>query len=201
MPRRTFVSRSIALLAAVIAFLALTQPAAASCMTLPPLEKALAAAPLVFVGTANDTQHEGRTATFDVEEIWKGSVGARVFVNGGPTIREMERAEANGQVAATSVDRTYEQGVRYLVVPFGAKGGVLTDNACSSTQPYTAQLASHAPSGAAPPESATSALAPTSSDEDDAEPWQFALVTLGMVALLALALMIARRARRPRTSP
>ena len=207
MARRTLVSRSITLFGATVAALALTQTAAADCMVLPPLDKALAAAPVVFVGTVIDTKHDGRTATFDVEEIWKGSVGARVVVNGGPAIGEMEKAEANGQVAATSVDRAYEQGVRYLVVPFGANGEVLTDNACSSTQPYTAELASHAPPGAAPPESATSGLAPTSSglaptssNEDGAQPWQFALVALGMAALLAIALTIARRARRPRTS-
>ncbi|MGI8607395.1 MAG: hypothetical protein ACR2L0_09660 [Gaiellaceae bacterium] len=200
MPRRTFVSHSTVVAAAILASLALSQPAAASCMRPPPLDKALAAVPVVFVGTVVDTQHDGRTATFDVEEIWKGSVGARVVVNGGPSVAEMENAEAQGQVAATSVDRAYETGVRYLVVPFGASGNVLTDNACSSTQPYTAKLASHAPPGAAPPESATSALAPSSSNDEGAQPWQFVLVALGMAALLAVALAIARRSRRPRPS-
>lgn len=125
-------------------------------------------------------------------------------MNGGPEIDAMEAAEANGGGVVTSVDRAYETGVRYLVIPFGARGKILTDNACSSTQPYTAALASHAPPGANPPadkgnvESAPSGLAPTS-QEEGVQPWQIVLVVLGMTTVLALT--IARRSRRPRPSP
>lgn len=202
MASRTFVPRATALIAATVASLALSQPAAASCLRPPPLDKALAAAPVAFVGTVVETKHDGRTATFEVEEVWKGSVGARVVVNGGPAIDAMGTAEANGETAVTSVDRAYETGVRYLVIPFGARGKVLTDNACSSTQPYTAELASHAPPGATPPadksdaDAAPSGLAPTNSQEDGVQPWQFVLIALGMATVVAVALAIARRGRR-----
>ncbi len=204
---RTFVSRSTALIAAFVASLALSQPAAASCMLPPPLDKALANAPVAFVGTVLETKHDGRIATFEVENVWKGSVGRRVVVNGGPAITEMEAAEANGQVVATTVDRAYETGVRYLVIPFEARGKVLRDNACSSTLPYTAKLAGHAPPGATPPadksdaDAAPPGLAPAKSQVDGVEPWQFVLIGLGMAVVLAVALAIARRGRRPRRHP
>ena len=206
MARRTFAFRLTAFTAAIVGSLALSQPAAASCITLPPLDEALAAAPVTFVGTVVETKHDGRTATFEVEEVWKGSVGARVVVNGGPEIDAMETAEANGGGIVTSVDRAYETGVRYLVVPFGTRGNVMTDNACSSTQPYTAALASHAPPGATPPadtgnvDSAPSGFAPTTTQDDGVQPWQIVLVVLGMATVLALAFTIARRSRRPRPS-
>jgi hypothetical protein len=206
MARRTFVFRSTALTAAIVGSLALSQPAAADCIILPPLDEALAAAPVAFVGTVVETEHEGRTATFEVEEVWKGSVGERAVVNGGPAVAEMERAEAKGEIVATSVDRAYENGVRYLVVPFGARGKVFTDNACSSTQPYTAKLARHAPQGAGPvtdkvgAEAAPSSLVATDSQGDGFQAWQVVLIGLAMTALVAVALTIIRRARRPRPS-
>ena len=193
-----FSSRSLVLIAAIAASLALSPSAIASCMILLPLEKTLEDAPIVFVGTAVETKHDGRVATFEVEEVWKGSVEPRAVVNGGPGIREMEAAEENGQVAANSVDRAYEAGVRYLVVPFGARGKVLTDNACSSTQPYTAKLASHAPPGATSPgeEGGAQAAPPGASraaaDVGGGYLWWIALGILGIAALVALA---ARRFR------
>jgi len=203
MARRTFVSRSTALIAAILGALAFSQPAAASCMILPPLDKALADASVVFVGTAMETKHDGRVATFEVEQVWKGSVAELVVVNGGgPSIKEMERAEAKGGSIATSVDRAYETGVRYLVLPWHVRGQVMRDNACSSTQPYTAKLASHAPPGATPPadksnaDAASSGLAATNSQDGGVHPWEVLLVALGLAMVVAVALMVARRARR-----
>jgi hypothetical protein len=119
----------------------------------------------------------------------------------------MERAEAKGQSMATSVDRAYETGVRYLVLPWHFRGQVMRDNACSSTQPYTAKLASHAPPGATPaPDksnagTASSESIPTASQEDGLQAWQGVLAAaLGIAILAALALMLARRSRRPRPS-
>lgn len=205
MARRTFAFRLTAFTAAIVGSLAFSQPAAASCITLPPLGEALAAAPVAFVGTVVETRHDGRTATFEVEEVWKGSVGARVVVNGGPEIDAMGAAEVNGGGVATSVDRAYETGVPYLVVPAGARGNVMTDNACSSTQPYTAALASHAPPGATPPADggnvlSPSGLVPTASHDDGVQTWHLVLVVLGMATVVALAFTIARRSRRPRPS-
>ena len=206
MAGKTFVSRSTALIAAIVASLVLSQPAAASCMVLPQLSKALADAPVVFVGTVVETKHDGRVATVEVEQVWKGSVGALVVVNGGgASITEMERAEANGEALATSVDRAYENGVRYLVLPWHVRGQVMSDNACSSTQPYTAKLASHAPPGTTPPadknaDAAPAGLASTTSQGNGVQTWQIVLVALGMAVVVALAFTVTRRVRRPRPS-
>ncbi len=115
-------------------------PAGASCLGPPSVDTSLRDADLAFVGTAVDVTNNGRWATFSVEEVWKGDPGGQVVeVRGGP-----------GGQAATSVDRTYVSGTRYLVFARdpGAHGlsrawgddGRWEDGACSATQPYTADL-------------------------------------------------------------
>ena len=54
------------------------------------------------------------------------------------------------RAVTTSVDRTYQEGTRYLVVARRV-GDVLVDNACSATQPWNAGLAALRPPGAHPP--------------------------------------------------
>lgn len=63
MARRTFAFRLAAFTAAIVGSLAFSEPAAASCITLPQLDEALAAAPVAFVGTVVEAKHDGRTAT------------------------------------------------------------------------------------------------------------------------------------------
>jgi hypothetical protein len=137
-----------AVLVASLAWALWTAPAAsASCAPLPPLRKSLAAAEVVFVGTVAGVDYDGRLARFRVEEVWKGEVGGSVLVNGGPSLEDLEQAKREGLGIATSVDRTFELGVRYLVVPHDVSQDVLADSSCSATQPYASDLDRFRPAG------------------------------------------------------
>jgi len=125
--------------------------AQASCVPSPGVSAAIDVTDLVFVGTAVSTTNRGRWATFAVEDIWRGAPGeGPLMVRGGP-------ADAGGGVSsATSVDRNYTRGVRYLVfasdpAAAGAPpqwGGRWEDNACSETQPYRDELGRFRPATA-----------------------------------------------------
>lgn len=131
----------------------------------PPLRQSLAESDIAFVGTVVALDHDGRTATFRVEDVWKGVLPETVVVHGGPGIAAIEKASRKGQGVATSVDRLYSAGTRYLVLPYGRSGHVLLDNACTNTQPYTDDLAGLRPPGAHPPLAGGRELVvPTSSD-------------------------------------
>lgn len=82
----------------------------------------------------------GRTATFAVDEVWRGpDLPANVVVHGGP--------DGNG---ATSADRTWEAGALYLVFA-SAVDSRLSDNACSNTQFWSEELTDLRPSDARQP--------------------------------------------------
>jgi len=172
----------------VAAFVTVTgfaQPAAASCA--PPLtvSDAIAQADLVVVGTVTSARSRNRIATVAVDEVWKGDVGSRVEVFGGPS------ADNSG----TSVDRTYEVGVRYLIVAYNPEahgypsvfGGRYEDNSCSVTQPWTDGLTTFRPAAAkvfAPPPPTATGVAP-------AEPKQSDSATSWWIAVCAAAVLIA----------
>lgn len=116
--------------------------AQASCIAPPPLKDVLSAAPVVFVGMVVSTADGGRRARVRVESIWKGgSLPAYVDISG---------SLASGPTTATSIDRTFESGRRYLFVPFDDRPP-FQDNKCSATQPYTVGVAAYAPSDARAP--------------------------------------------------
>jgi len=126
-------SREVLALAAVAAaFLVGAAPAAASCVGEPvPFTQALASAPLVFVGTVTATADQERTATVHVDELWKGPpLPAQVTLRGSP----------DTSAAATSVDRHYKEGLRYLFVPAGEAGPPFDDNSCTLTREFTADV-------------------------------------------------------------
>jgi hypothetical protein len=135
--------RRLALLAAVASVAAagaLARPSAAlaSCRLPLAIQEAVNSADIVFVGTVVGTENGNAWATVRIEEIWRGpDQPASVVVRGGP-----------GGNTATSVDRSFEVGVRYLFFPFAGENGVLSDNACSSTTPWSAELAALRPAGA-----------------------------------------------------
>ncbi|GAC1600995.1 MAG: hypothetical protein NVS3B21_28390 [Acidimicrobiales bacterium] len=122
-------------------------PASASCVAPVPIPDAVTQADVVVVGTVTATRSENRVATIRVEERWKGTVGNTFEVVGGAGTERM----------ATSVDRTYEVGRRYLVFAQepaahgapGTFGGRYEDNNCSSTQPWNENLAQFRPETAA----------------------------------------------------
>lgn len=106
------------------------------------LEERIADAQVVFVGTATEVTNRDRTATFDVHETWKRpadapEIGPEVVVHGGPE-------EAN---AGTSVDRSWQPGQRYLVFP-RLEDGRFVDDICTSTRPWTDDLAEARPADA-----------------------------------------------------
>jgi hypothetical protein len=174
------VPRWLGALCAAFAALALVPAAKASCAPLPPLAKPLAAAEVVFVGTVTRLEHDGRVATFRVEEVRKGVVGSTVVVNGSAvSLAALEKAARKGLGIASSVDRTYELGVRYLVVPHDASREVLLDNSCSATQIYMSKLDASGPPREAsfpPPPS------PPATGRPVEPPEGISRLTLGLVA-------------------
>lgn len=127
---------TIALAAALLlSGFAAAGPALASCMMPPALDVAIGEANTVFVGTVTGVANHDRTATVLVEEIWKGpQLGPLVQVIGG----------SEDETMITSVDRMYRAGTRYLFV-LHAENGRLSDNACSSTQEWSAAVAAVRP--------------------------------------------------------
>jgi hypothetical protein len=112
------------LAAATLALVPLLVPAtaSASCLAPPPGDDPWAAADAVFLGTVTNVANNGRWATVHVEEIWTGpDQPAEVIVRGGPE-----------GATATSVDRTYIAGIRYVFAVLVVEGN-LEDNACSAT--------------------------------------------------------------------
>ncbi|MGH2995082.1 MAG: hypothetical protein ACRDM9_02065 [Gaiellaceae bacterium] len=171
--------------------------ARADCAQLGPLEQTLAAAEVVFVGTVTGLENDSRTATFRVEEVWKGRLGETVVVNGGASFQELERAESQGYRLFTSVDRTFEIGARYLVVPFGTAGKVLADNACSGTQPYRSELDSFRPSAASAPTSRPERPAASiPSEPTGGAGWSVVGLAVGSVAVAGAAAWLLVRSRR-----
>jgi hypothetical protein len=97
-------------------------PAAASCAPPIPIDQALSEADNVFVGSVVGLAEADRTATFAVDEVWRGAdLPAQVVVHGGP-----------GGDTFSSVDRTWEANGTYIVFAT-IVDGQLTDNACSNT--------------------------------------------------------------------
>ena len=98
-------------------------PVAASCAMPIPIEEAIRAGQVVITGTVTATENMGRWATVEVHEIWKGpDLPATVAVLGGP-----------GPGTASSIDRSFNAGARYLFVLAMDEQGQLHDNSCSAT--------------------------------------------------------------------
>jgi hypothetical protein len=132
---------TLLVLAAVLPPL-VSSEASASCAALPgQIAGSFASAPVVFVGTVVSTRNGDREATVKIESIWRGpDMVTYVRVVGTP--------EPGAQ--ATSVDRTYQAGKRYLFVPENSSSP-FRDNNCTATQPYTSALASQVPADAREP--------------------------------------------------
>jgi hypothetical protein len=114
--------RALAAVAVAVASLLAPTAASASCVPPPPDGAPWAAADVVFLGTVTSIANNARWATVHVEEVWVGpDQPVEVVVRGGP----------EGDTA-TSVDRTYLVGARYV---FGVTvvDGELQDSACSGT--------------------------------------------------------------------
>lgn len=167
-------------------------PAHASCAEPNPTDRAIDEAHTVFVGTVTDLQYDGLVATFRVEDVWKGDVAGTAVVSGGPTLSELEAAQAQGAGVATSVDRYYDRGQRYLVVSYARDGDALLDNDCSATQPLTSDLDRYRPASARGPVAAADPIVEVDARRAPAWVGPAGLV----VVLIAATAVVVLRARR-----
>ena len=179
--------------------IAFAEPAAASCA--PPLTvtDAITQSDLVVVGTVTSARSRNRIATVAVDEVWKGNAGSTVEVVGGP----------QSDNAGSSVDRTYEVGVRYLIVAYepGAHGypsvfgGRYEDNNCSVTQPWTDTLAVFRPATAkviAPPSTSTgTSTGPAVLEQSTGSIAAWIVAACVVMVVMGLSALWWRRRRRP----
>lgn len=162
------VGRVLRVLAALAALAFVLPPSAAlaDCMMPAPVEQAAQTAELVFVGTVAETSNHNSWASVQVEEVWRGpDQPAAVIVKGGPA----------GNMA-TSVDRFFEVGVKYLFFPYADESGGLADNSCTNTVQWSADLAQLRPADA------RQALAPTETEAG--------LDVGGLIAPLGVAILV-----------
>jgi hypothetical protein len=154
-------------------------PALASCAVAPDPVEAVNSAPILFVGKVTRVTNAGRTAEVSVLEVWRGPDQPQVVVvRGGP--------DGN---AATSVDRTYEEGVTYLFFPFVAAGSTeLQDTSCSNTAPYDNALSDLRPTDIRKPIGAVH-----DSDMDLSGLLPFGVAGLVFVVLLVVGLVARGR--------
>lgn len=131
--------------ATALAFVLPPSAALADCMMPAPVEQAAQTAELVFVGTVAETSNHNSWASVQVEEVWRGpDQPAAVIVKGGPA----------GNMA-TSVDRFFEVGMKYLFFPYTDESGGLADNSCTNTVQWSADLAQLRPADARQPHAGT----------------------------------------------
>ncbi|MEO8899636.1 MAG: hypothetical protein ABI352_02190 [Candidatus Dormibacter sp.] len=136
-------------------------------------QEAIRSAPTVFVGTVTDLSNGDRVATVRVDDVWRGSaIPWSVEVVGTPDLN----------AAATSVDRTYSAGTKYLFVPDGGGLAHFTDNSCTPTQPYSANL-----SGLRPADALGTPPRPTGAPTQTGSTFPLVLVVAGVVVVLVMA--------------
>ena len=177
--------RSLSAAAVVAALLLAPAPVLADCQMAPPFVEAVRTSDLVFVGTVTALGNGGRSATVEVEEVWRGGeMPATVTVFGG-----------TDPAQAMEDDRTFEAGVRYVFFPVEFEGR-LVDHICTATTPWVDEFAAVRPADVqtpVPPAGAAGPAAPgpLSAIADLALPVLTALLIGG--AALAVAVVVGRR--------
>ncbi len=156
------------------------------------LQGQLDGAVVVFVGTVVGTSNGDRVARVKVETVWKGGgIPSYVTVSGTP----------DGSSAATSVDRSFRVGQRYLFAPYSASSPY-QDNNCSVTQPYSSRLDGLRPATAHPPLAGTDGLDPTGLAFVPISTWAaLSLFALAGTVLVVLLLRARRDGFRPTGGP
>ena len=186
-------NRLPALVVLVLSMVFLTGPAVEASCAGPitaagavPLQGQLDGAAVVFVGTVVGTSNSDRVARVKVETVWKGT--------GIPTYLTVSGTPAGGS-AATSVDRTFTVGHRYLFAPYSGPSPY-QDNNCSPTQEYSSALDALRPSTAHPPAAGSDGLDPTGLAFLPASTWVLAsVVVVAGVVLLGGTVWKGRRGR------
>lgn len=148
--------------------------------------------PNAFTGTVTATSSAGRVAEVLTDE------GAHVTVIGTPA-----GPDPSGVTGRTSVDRTYEVGVRYEFDPRNSTSPY-EDNACTGTHALPPLAPTSAPAATASPPSAptvsSSSAAGTGPDTSGGRPTTvtvIAIVAVGGLGVIAAA-MLGHRASRAR---
>ena len=197
--------RLITVIALAVGLLVPASAASASCMLDErPIGAKIDEAEIVFVGQVTGLRNGDRSAQFAVEEMWKGNVPPEVVVHGGPDDPQM----------ATSNDRTWADGQRYLVFPY-TEGGRLMDNFCTPTVEWRPAFAKARPEGAVTrgeTEEPSEPAAQGSEDDGDdgataidpvdpsATPWLPIGIGVAVVAAALAGVLVLRRRRPPAVS-
>jgi hypothetical protein len=134
--------RRILPLSISLAWLVGAAPVAADCQPAGPIEDALAAAPIAFVGTAASV--DGPVATFAVREVWAGEVPDTVEVRG---LADDAGVDVGFGAGFSEDDRQWSAGETYLVIPF-VDGAVLRDSICTATTEWSPELEALRPADA-----------------------------------------------------
>lgn|SRR5262245_63447216 len=181
MPRRLRALLAPSLLPAGL-LLAAPGTALADCMQPAPIEQAVKTADIVFVGTVDDTAQGQRWASVTVEEVWRGPDQPKhVVIKGGPAGN-----------TATSVDRSFEVGVKYIFLPYvDPEGSGLADNTCTNTQPWADEMKAIRPADFRQP---LESAAPTSAGFD-LGPFVPIVATAVVVFLVLLGVGLVARGR------
>ena len=172
-------------------------PAQASCALPPPLRTAIAQSEHVFVGTVTNLENSRRWATVEVEEVWNDEdLPEEVEVRAGPK-------DPPGPISsASSVDRSFRLGQRYIFLPFERRGSIFIDNACSRTSRFRPSYERFAPESPEPPQETDqpSANEPDLAQEpDDPEERSSPLLfgTIILILLTAGLLLHRHKTQRP----
>jgi hypothetical protein len=163
----------------IVALALMVSPAAAraSCSA-PTTEAGLESARVVFVGHVTALANRDRTATMEVDWVWKGVDQPEVVtVVGGST----EVAEVSED------DRTFQMGISYLVITPAGRQPFLA-NRCTATRPYQS-VGSAIPldyQTAVGSEKARLPVAPVAEAESGGVPIGPVLVIVGAAALVVV---------------
>lgn len=132
--------RLLAVICLLPAALAFPVTASASCSVPVDPAKALAAAPIVFVGTVRTIGDYNPAAVMTVDEIWKGT-------NLPTTVTEYGSGPSDAPALSGWVE-----GERYLVFPITDANGDLHEAECSPTSVYQPAFDKLRPANAHPPQ-------------------------------------------------
>ena len=126
--RQRLVATFAAAAALAVALVAITPaPAQAACNFVPSVSQALAQRPIAFVGEVQSVSEEGRVATIEVLEIWKGEGVSRYTRVWGYDV---------GAGAELTPDQWWAVGSTYLVIPETLRVPFVA-TACSGTVEFT----------------------------------------------------------------
>jgi len=169
--------------------------AMAACEAVGSMDDGLRGAQVVFVGTVTHVENGDRTATFDVQWVWKGkNVVEQVIVHGGGTDPTIISAE----------DRQFQVGITYLVVSNSVRAPYDADR-CTVTRPWQGIGAAIPPNF----QDAVGVAAGWSPDPivvvEESGPSLFSgpivPITIGAIVLIGLFVALGRITRGPEHAP